>query len=538
MDRKTLFALVICLAIIISYPKYLQFISGKKSGENDVKLTYSETYEMTKAIEQDYSEQRNDDVQEIEKISILENDSLFIECTNHGAGIKKVVIRNNEERVKIDDITIYDSSNETGGKRFLIGGTRLYLEQNTINPLSNDKYYNVLENSDEANVSYGISTWNDINIVKEIAIEDKYTFYVNLKLENTSDENKKLKVGFESGINYDTENRYDKQFIGAFVRSYNQLERYKIGKLEKEDIFFKERVDWLCQDQKYYCVIIRPENEVNSASITTSENKQIRSILDISEINLGPGEVVNIKSSYFTGPKKYSLLKEQENNYEDILSNGFFGGIKYYILIILLFINKLFHNYGISIIVLTILIKLLFIPLTHKSFESMRKMQELQPQMKALQEKYKENPQQLNKEIMDLYKRHKANPMGGCLPLLLQMPIFIALYQTLSQSYELKGAPFMLWIKDLSEPDRLFMLPVNLPILGDAINLLPILMIGSMIWQQRLTPSAGSKEQEKIMLIMPIMFGFIFYKLPSGLVLYWLVNNMLTIAHQVIIRKK
>jgi len=186
-----------------------------------------------------------------------------------------------------------------------------------------------------------------------------------------------------------------------------------------------------------------------------------------------------------------------------------------------------------------VIIKVLFAPLTHKGFESMRRMQELQPQMKALQEKHKDNPQLLNKEIMAMYKKHKANPFGGCFPLLLQMPIFIALYHTLSRSIELRGAPFIFWIKDLSEADKMITFARDFPIIGDSINLLPLLMIFSMVWQQKLTPTASaSKEQERMMLFMPIIFGVIFYKLPSGLVLYWLVNNVLTIAQQLITKRK
>lgn len=250
-----------------------------------------------------------------------------------------------------------------------------------------------------------------------------------------------------------------------------------------------------------------------------------------------PKTTQKFKSLFYAGPTKYENLTAYEHDFEDLIGRGFFGALKKYTLITLLFFNSIVHNYGIAIILLTVLIKILFTPLTHKSFESMRKMQELQPQMKALQEKYKDRPQDLNREVMELYRKHKANPFGGCFPILLQMPIFIALYQTLSRSVELKGAPFIWWITDLSEPDRLFTLPFSLPVVGDAVNVLPILMIGSMVLQQKLTPTAASKDQERMMLIMPIVFGVIFYNLPSGLVLYWFVNNILTIAHQTIHRK-
>ena len=167
---------------------------------------------------------------------------------------------------------------------------------------------------------------------------------------------------------------------------------------------------------------------------------------------------------------------------------------------------------------------------------SMKEMQAIQPKVEELRKQYKDNPQKMNKEIMELYRIHKVNPFGGCLPLILQMPIFFALYNTLMRSIALRGAKF-LWIKDLSEPDRLFTLPVSLPILGNEFNILPIVMAIGMFFQQKISSSAMSgaaAEQQKTMLIiMPIMFGLIFYRMPSGLVLYWLINSMLMLGFQI-----
>ena len=174
-------------------------------------------------------------------------------------------------------------------------------------------------------------------------------------------------------------------------------------------------------------------------------------------------------------------------------------------------------------------------PLTLKSLKSMKKLQELQPHIEKIRSDHKDNPHKLNKEVMELYRRYNVNPMGGCFPMLLQMPVFISLYQTLMRSVELKGATF-LWIKDLSMPDAAFTLPFTLPFLGSAINLLPILMIGAMIVQQKSSQArsnAGQTDQQKMMAaVMPIVFGFIFYSLPSGLVLYWLTNTVLTTTLQ------
>jgi YidC/Oxa1 family membrane protein insertase len=180
-------------------------------------------------------------------------------------------------------------------------------------------------------------------------------------------------------------------------------------------------------------------------------------------------------------------------------------------------------------------------PLSFKSLKSMRKLQELQPQIEHMRAQHKDNPQKLNKEIMDLYRRYKVNPMGGCLPMFLQMPIFIALYQTLMRAVELKGASF-LWIKDLSLPDAAFSLPTKLPFIGSAINILPILMIGAMIIQQKMsqvkTSGAQTDQQKMMSTVMPVVFGFIFYSLPSGLVLYWLTNTLITSSLQFVALRK
>jgi YidC/Oxa1 family membrane protein insertase len=193
------------------------------------------------------------------------------------------------------------------------------------------------------------------------------------------------------------------------------------------------------------------------------------------------------------------------------------------------------HNWGGAIILLSFIIYLILYPLTLKQMRSMKQMQALQPRIEELRKTYKDNPQKLNKETMELYRQHRVNPLGGCLPLVLQMPVFFALYQALIRSIALKEASF-LWIKDLSEPDRLFLLPVNLPAIGNEINILPVLMTIGMFIQQRIsmsTASSGSAEQQRLMMIIfPLMFGFIFYHMPAGLVLYWFVNSSLMLIYQ------
>jgi YidC/Oxa1 family membrane protein insertase len=182
------------------------------------------------------------------------------------------------------------------------------------------------------------------------------------------------------------------------------------------------------------------------------------------------------------------------------------------------------HNYGLDIIILAIFLKVILTPLTYKSQEQMKEMQKLQPEVKRLQQKYKDDKQALNREVMELYKRRKVNPVGGCLPMVLQMPIFFALYQAFLGAIELRHAPFILWIRDLSVKDPTY--------------ITPLLMGVTMLIQQKMTPTPADPQMKMMTAFMPIVFTFIFLNFPSGLVLYWLVTNVLSIGQQFYINKK
>ncbi len=243
----------------------------------------------------------------------------------------------------------------------------------------------------------------------------------------------------------------------------------------------------------------------------------------------------------YAGPKDLSALASVGHHLTRTVDLGWFSFVAEPMLRIL----KLFHhvtgNYGIDIILLTLLVKLVTVPLTHKSYKSMQEMQKLQPQMKRLQDKYADDRAALNKEVMELYRRHNVNPLGGCLPMIVQMPIFIGLYNALLSAVELRHAPFALWINDLSAPDRLppFPKPPLAMIAGTEIRIpvLTLLMGVSMLVQQRMTPQTGDPAQQRMMMIMPLVFTVMFINFPSGLALYWLVNNVLTIAQQMLMQR-
>jgi len=227
----------------------------------------------------------------------------------------------------------------------------------------------------------------------------------------------------------------------------------------------------------------------------------------------------------YAGPRDREVLARAGQQLDRALDFGMFWFIAIPLLHALRFLHGVTGNYGVAIIVLTTLVKVATIPLTQTTFRNMREMQKIQPQMAKLRERFKDDQVALQKEMMELYRRHRLNPLTGCLPMLLQLPIFVGLYNTLSHAIELRHAPFALWIRDLSAPDRLMIGGIGVPVLT-------LLMGASMFLQQWLTPQQGDPTQQRMMMFMPLVFTFMFINFPAGLVLYWLVNNLLTIAQQ------
>lgn len=233
----------------------------------------------------------------------------------------------------------------------------------------------------------------------------------------------------------------------------------------------------------------------------------------------------------YAGPKEYDRLIAQRVGLEKSIDFGRFifgswfvvGAIAKPLFHILRFFHDYTHNYGAAIIMLTVGARVLFIPLMHKSYKAMKAMKAIQPQIAALQKKYKDDREKLNRELMELYKKHGANPLGGCLPMLLQVPVFVALFNVLSTTIELRQAPFILWVTDLSSKDPYYVLP--------------IIMGATMVIQQKMQPTTMDPQQAKLFMFMPVFFTFLFLSFPSGLVLYWLTNNLLTITQQYITLK-
>jgi len=288
-------------------------------------------------------------------------------------------------------------------------------------------------------------------------------------------------------------------------------------KKDQAETFSPGMLSWVGNETKYFIGYISLSNLKAPVEIIKDKTQSFISL------QLPEG---NSSFNIVAEPKRYSLLKKAEPGLVDTVDFGWFLFGRIYLISFLakflfLILSNLFAhlgNYGFSIIMLTILIKLLFSPLTYLSYRSMHQMQQLQPEIKKLQAKFKEDRTQLNQAMMELYKERRINPLGGCLPVLVQIPVFVALYNILNNTVELRQAPFLLWIHDLS--------------LKDPLYIFPIIMGISMIIQTRLTPTTPDPMQRRIMMFMPVVMTFFFLNFPSGLVLYWIVNNVLTIGQQ------
>jgi len=337
---------------------------------------------------------------------------------------------------------------------------------------------------------------------------NKVTGNLNLLLPNPS----QPKAGLSRFETYDAVTLDD----GAFSKE-------AIKKIDKEPLQYSTNIDWTGYADKYFLSAVLSKDNSIAAVKVTKGTAFIDTTVTSPSFELQPGQTHQVEYRLFFGPKGLDILKAQGQGLEKALDLGWFAPLAKPLLYILQYFYNYTHNYGIAIIIITVIIKILFFPLTHKSYKSMKDMQKLQPKMAELKDKHKDDRDALNRSIMELYRTHKVNPLGGCLPMIVQIPVFFALYKALMFSIELRHAPFMLWITDLSAKDPYYVTP--------------IIMGATMFIQQKMTPSSMDPMQAKMMLALPVVFTFMFLNFPSGLVVYWLVNNVLTIAQQTYINR-
>lgn len=290
-------------------------------------------------------------------------------------------------------------------------------------------------------------------------------------------------------------------------------------------------IQWSALQDKYFLAAFIPQEAARRVWVMKQGEEQKDQKVTVGLPGIPAREKTTMQLLLYAGPKEYDALKALRVHLEETIDFGWFiyGSwvlvrvVAQPLFVVLRFLQHYTHNYGVAIILLTMLMRVLFIPLTHKSYQSMKAMQVIQPKVAALQKKYKDNKEQLNREMLELYRQHKVNPFGGCLPSLLQMPVFVALFNILYTTIELRQAPFMLWIQDLSAKDPYYVLP--------------ILMGITMVIQQKLQPSQMDPRQARLMLLMPAGLTVLFLNFPSGLVLYWMTSNLLSIGQQAITMK-
>lgn len=331
-------------------------------------------------------------------------------------------------------------------------------------------------------------------------------------------------------------------FEGPFAYLNGSLEEIDVEDIQDQPPLSGE-IGWAGLCDRYFMTALVPQG--GGEATLSLERDPERNLMAVSYVQPAHELRPNMQDVYpfflYLGPKRLSILRDYGNDLAQAIDFGFFDIIAKPCLWLLNAIHDhLVPNYGVAIILLTILFKIIFWPLGSKSYRSMAEMKKLQPLMAEIRKKYKDDKKKMNEEIMRLYRTYKVNPMSGCLPMVVQIPVFIAFYRMLYEAIELRHAPFFLWINDLSAPDRLFDFNVEIPLMLPpyGIPVLTIIMGATMFLQQKLSPPPGDPSQAKFMMMMPIIFTVIFINFPSGLVLYWLVNNVISIAQQYYITKK
>lgn len=368
----------------------------------------------------------------------------------------------------------------------------------------------------------------------EIKVEKIYTFYpdtyafaLEVRVINLSDatlhQNARLVWNEYVDPDADTD-RYSHEGPVGFEKGDFKSE--KVKKLDDPKLFGPD-VLWGGFESKYFIASMISQQPSLTNLIMSKNDKNIVSVALQGPNNIIPPHQTGIyRYDLYLGPKNYDYLKAQGVGLENSINFG--SWIKWLALPLLKamkFVERYVHNYGVAIIIITILIKIIFWPLGTISYRSMKGMQKLQPQMLKIREKYKDDKAKIQQETMALYRAHKVNPMSGCLPMLIQIPVFFGLYRALLYSIELRHSPFFFWIQDLSAKDPYYVTP--------------IIMGATMFLQQKMSPTPGGNEmQAKIMLWMPVIFTFLFLNFPAGLVIYWLFNNILSIGQQYYINKR
>jgi len=580
MDKRTIIAVALSVVIIIIsmvaqnyfFPPPEVIPSGEQPGQTTQSIkpqaTEGSTGEIAevgdKAIQKGAAEEvvpsgavAAEDIRE--ETYTLDTNVFRVTFTNRGGEIESILLKEfrNSDGTPVEMVLSGDSGYNPFSIQYAnFEGAPIDALFKTVPSLTGDKiefYRNFVSSS---GVPFSLrKTYifkpNDYLIELRISIENSINEYPELNFDGLA-----YSLGFGPQIGPEFE-KLDRRNEFRDYSYYGVEGKKKKLKIPKEGFLqLENRVNWIAIEGKYFTAIAVPDA---TQYLITFDTRPVNGVEERSSFYFSRPEIKSSKNidvfRFYIGPKKRDILLKyndpkkngfgmQDMHFEEIVSSSIMLGWLANILKFLLeLFYKLIPNYGVAIILLTIVIKIVFFPLTHKSFESTAKMASVNPMITEIKEKYKSNPQKMNAEVAALYKREGVKPLGGCLPMLLQLPIFFALYRLLSTHFELRGASFIQpWITDLSAPESVWdFSPFAVPIVGwHDLRILPFIMLVTTFIQSKLTQTgdASNKNMKMMAYMMPIMFFFILYDMPSGLVLYWTMQNFLTVFQQLYINKK
>ncbi len=542
MDKRNIIGLLLIALVIILYPYYVQFITGGKG------ITPQKEAEKispdTLALQEKMPEPETEALTELPpSVSTLPEKEVFVEnslfqglFSSRGAVLKSLILRKFE--YSQDGLIEIIPSDSVYPLNVSFPDIALNLSKLDFTA---DKESLFLSKSKPVDTLTFTFSGEEVSVIKRfIFYENRYDFQFDLQV---SSKNKNLGrnyfLSWNSGVN-PTETNLQEDLSHFAAYSLQGTEVVKLNKFEQpkgSDIgVMKEHrtgdTKWVATRSKYFLASLIPlskeatgfEAEGSRVVKYLNDKRLEKKKIGVSlEVPISGGTLQD-KFMVYVGPIDYHILKNYKIGLENLVDLGWkiIKPFSLAVMWILVNLHKVIPNYGLVIIVFTILLKVLFHPLTHKSVTSATKMQELQPKMAALKEKYKNDPQRMNQEIMKLYKDQGVNPFGGCLPLLVQMPVFYGLFVVFRSTIELRGANFIFWLNDLSQMDRYY--------------ILPIIMAVTMFWQQKMT--IKDPKQMPMVYLMPILFFFLFKSFPAGLTLYWTFFNILSLIEQYYIKSK
>ncbi len=568
MDKKSLLAIALITVIILLLPSYYELTYDQptvtesssqpvpeKQVETQSSVKTEERQKPATEVKSEASDIQSTDSQVISSsiiqttemiVSEIETPLVSAKISNQGGGTFEFwYLKEYDtwigEQAKIIDPSFQNGIEQTfitsNGERINLRDYRFEIEGITPRRIE-------LGENDTYTIYYKLSIDNFI-IRKEITLYgNSYHMDINIKIANAKDLllNDDYEISWINGIPPNEKNMSEEYtYSESYARMGGELESFNIDSEEEiKPLPMNGNTEWIAMRTKYFLSAIIPLQKTTSGAVFGGKGVQNGEILEprysTSLICDVEGESVNDTYRIFMGPLDYSVLSDYNNDLDELLMNhGWYESTFRPVSLFLLKIFKFFHlfipNYGIVIILFSVLVKIVVYPLTKKSYQSMKEMSKVQPLLAELKEKYKSDPQRMNKETMKLYKEHGINPLGGCLPMLLQLPLLGALFIVFRSTIQLRGASFIPgWIDDLSQADTIFTLPFSLPLYGDQFNILPILMAVTMMFQSKMTMQ--DPKQKAMVYMMPVFMLLIFNQFPSGLNLYYTMFNLLTIIQQ------